>query len=133
MNTVLVMRIAIVAIGLSLMVFSFLLHAKKKMNSDLATVWCIVGLSVLLVGAVPMFSQWLNLISMWTGVALLCVGTACLIGAFRICVMLSKLTTENCELAMAVSLLLSERQQGEALPSTEAKAGAEHEEAAVCH
>lgn len=133
MNTVLVMRIAIVAIGLSLTVFSFLLHARKKMNSDLATVWCIVGLSVLLVGAVPMFSQWLNLISMWTGIALLCVGTACLVGAFRICVMLSKLTTENCELAMAVSLLLSERRREDALLPAEAEVGAEHEKNIVCH
>lgn len=113
MGTSAIMRCAIVGIGLLLVIASFWFHAGKKMNSDLAAVWCVLGVAVVIVGAVPMLSKWLDLISLWTGIALLCVGAACLLGAFRICLMISKLITQNQELAMLVSLLLAEREREE--------------------
>lgn len=113
MGTSAIMRCAIVGIGLLLVIASFWFHAEKKMNSDLAAVWCVLGVAVVIVGAVPMLSKWLDLISLWTGIALLCVGAACLLGAFRICLMISKLITQNQELAMLVSLLLAEREREE--------------------
>lgn len=131
-----VMRCAIVGIGLMLVIASFWFHAEEKMNSDLAAVWCVLGFAVILVGAVPVLSKWLDAISMWTGVALLCVGAACLLGAFRICLMISKLVTQNQELAMMVSLMLAERRRdGEGEPAGEAETEACEidEESAVCH
>lgn len=127
-------RGVIVGSGLLLMAASFRFHAGKKMTSDLAAVWCLLGLAIVTVGAVPVLSRWIDLISMWTGIALLCVGAAGLVGAFRICLMLSKLITENQELAMMVSLLLAEhRQQKEWEDTDPAEIGEGHEEHTVCH
>lgn len=138
MGTTAIMRCAIVGIGLLLVIFSFWFHARKRMSSDLATVWCILGFLVVLVGAVPVLSGWLGAISVWTGIALLCVGTACLIGAFRICLMISRLMTENQELAMMVSLLMPEHQRKEEAGGKEPEDNSEeesgaHEEGTVCH
>lgn len=133
MGTTAIMRCVIVGIGLMLVVASFWFHAGKKMNSDLAAVWCLLGLAVAVVGAVPVLSNWLGQISLWTGIALLCVGTACLLGAFRICLMISKLVTENQELAMMVSLLLAERRQEQKEDTAaQVEACAAYEESTVC-
>lgn len=104
------MRCAIVGMGLFLAVGSIWFHAKKKMTLDLAAAWCLLGVAITLVGAVPVLSRWIGLISIWTGAALLCVGAACLLGAFRICLLISRLITQNQELAMMVAILLAERQ-----------------------
>ena len=81
-------------------------------------------------GVIPAFSQWLGFISFGTGVALLCVGAAVLMGAFRICLMISRLVIQNQELAMTVSLLLAEQRE-----DREENAGGsrDHEESLVCH
>ncbi len=132
MGTTAIMRCVIVGIGLVLVAASFWFHAKKKMTSDLAAAWCLLGGAVILVGTVPVLSRWLDFISIWTGAALLCVGVTCLLGAFRICLMISQLITQNQELAMTVSLLLAERRE-----EKEGTAGSQgsfsHEESAVCH
>lgn len=134
MGTTAIMRCVIVGIGLLLVAASFRFHAVKKMNSDLAAVWCVLGLTVVTVGAIPVLSRWLEMISLWTGIALLCVGVACLLGAFRICLMISKLITENQELAMQVSLLLAERRQGEEkADAVQPEESVANEESAVCH
>ena len=86
------MRGAIVVTGLFLVAGSIWFHAKKKMTLDLAVAWCLLGIAITLVGAVPLLSRWLGLISIWTGAALLCVGVACLLGAFRICLLISPLS-----------------------------------------
>ena len=87
------MRCAVVGVGLILAGSSVWFYAKKKMISDLAAAWCLLGADVMAVGAIPPFSRWLNLISVWTGIALLGVGAAALLGAFRICLMISRSTS----------------------------------------
>lgn len=57
------MRWALVGVGLLLVYSSFRAHAAKKMTSDLATAWCLVGIVLLVVGVVPPLSRWLDLIS----------------------------------------------------------------------
>ncbi|MCI8304592.1 MAG: DUF2304 family protein [Lawsonibacter sp.] len=124
------MRCAIVGVGLLLAGSSVWFYAKKRMTSDLAATWCLLGVAVIVVGAVPAFSRWLGLISVWTGIALLCVGAAALSGAFRICLMISQLITQNQELAMTVSLLLAERREnGDGI----AEGIQDYEKNSVCH
>lgn len=62
----------------------------------------------MVVGIVPALSAWIDRISGQAGITLLFAGAACLGGAFRICLIISRLTTQNQELAMLVSLLLEE-------------------------
>lgn len=124
------MRCAVVGVGLILAGSSVWFYAKKKMISDLAAAWCLLGAVVMAVGAIPPFSRWLNLISVWTGIALLGVGAAALLGAFRICLMISQLITQNQELAMTVSLLLAEHRESGG-GSTEGIQ--DYEESSVCH
>lgn len=132
-----IMRWSLAGIGLLVVFSSFRSHAAKKMTSDLATAWCLVGLALLVIGAVPPLSRWLNWISGWTGVALFCLGAVCLWAAFRICLILSRLATQNLELAMQVSLLLGAHQELPDKPAENGesgqKEGAGHEESLVCH
>ena len=121
------MRGAIVVTGLFLVAGSIWFHAKKKMTLDRAVAGCLLGIAITLGGAAPLLSRWLGLISIWTGAALLCVGVACLLGAFRICLLISRLITQNQELAMMVAILLAER-QGDAA----AERKPDHEKNPVC-
>ena len=111
MSTLALIRLGVILVGLALAVCSFGSHAAKKMNSDLAVAWCILGVSLVIMGAVPALSAWLELVSFWTAVALFGVGTAGLGGAFELSVLISRALTQNKELAMQISLLLQENQQ----------------------
>ena len=108
MSTLNLIRLGVILVGLILAIASFWSHAAKKMNSDLAVAWCILGVSLVIMGAVPVFSAWLGMISFWTAVALFGVGTVTLGGAFELCLLISRALTQNKELAMQISLLLRE-------------------------
>ncbi len=108
MELVVIMRCGLAIVGLVLLISSFWFHAAKKMTSDLAVTWCLLGFVLMVVGIVPALSAWIDRISGQAGITLLFAGAACLGGAFRICLIISRLTTQNQELAMLVSLLLEE-------------------------
>ncbi len=135
MNAVGIMRLTLVGVGLLVAAASFWFHAAKKMTSDLATAWCLVGIVILVIGAVPVLSDWLGRISVWTGMALLISGSVGLWAAFRICLILSRLVTQNQELAMQVSLLLGTQQHPPVKPAATEETGEDsaHEESPVCH
>ena len=50
-------------------------------------------------------------VSGWTALALFCVGSVCLWGAFLLSLLISRLLSQNQELAMQVSLLLRENEE----------------------
>ncbi len=124
------MRYAIVGAGLILAAASVWFYAVRKMTPDLAVAWCLLGAAMTGVGVIPGLSGWLGLLPPWADAVLLCVGGACLLGAFRTCLLLSRLITQNQELAMMVSLLMAEdREEG----AESAERRLIDEESAVCH
>lgn len=137
MEVATMMRWAIVGVGLFVSVASFHSHASKKMTSDLATVWFLLGIVIMVIGAVPSLSRWLDQISGWTGVALFFIGAMCLWAAFRICLILSRLVTQNQELAMQVSLLLGAQQPQPGTPAESEETAPEErnsdEKSFICH
>lgn len=133
MSTLTLIRLGVVLVGLALAIGSFWSHAAKKMNSDLAVAWCILGVSLVIMGAVPALSAWLEMISFWTAVALFGVGTAGLGGAFELCMLISRALTQNKELAMQISLLLREnRELRDKMDELEHSGAREDEEDSLC-
>lgn len=106
-----IIKYGMVIMGLIVVLASFWFHSIKKMTPDLAVAWCLLGVVMITVGLVPALSAWIDRISGWTGLALFGVGAVCLWGGFQICLLISKLLTQNQELAMQISLLMEENQR----------------------
>lgn len=106
-----VIKYGMIAVGAVVILASFWFHSVKKMTSDLAVAWALLGAVLVIVGAVPVLSAWIQKISGWTGLALFCVGAVCLWGAFQLTLQISRLLMQNQELAMQISLLLQENER----------------------
>lgn len=105
-----IIRAGIILAGAILMVSSFWMNAYKKITVNFAVIWEILGLMLVLIGSIPVFSQWTRLVSSGTGLAFLCVGGIFLFEEVRTSVLLSQLKMKNRELAMQVSLLNQENE-----------------------
>ncbi len=105
-----IIRAGVFLAGAILMISSFWMNAYKKITVNFAVIWEILGLMLVLVGIVPVFSQWSRLVSSGTGLAFFCVGSVFLFEEVRTSVLLSQLMMKNRELAMQVSLLNQENE-----------------------
>lgn len=90
---------------------SFWYHSVRKMTVNLAVVWEILGVILIVIGSVPVLSSWTHLISMGTGLGLFIVGAVCLWGGFQFSLLVSRLAMKNQELAIQVSLLIQENEK----------------------
>lgn len=90
---------------------SFWYHSVRKMTVNLAVIWEILGVILVVIGNVPVFSSWTHLISMGTGLGLFIVGTVCLWGGFQFSLLVSRLSMKNQELSIQVSLLIQENEK----------------------
>ena len=106
-----IIRAGVFLAGAILMISSFWMNAYKKITVNFAVIWEILGLMLVLVGIVPVFSQWSRLVSSGTGLAFFCVGSVFLFEEVRTSVLLSQLMMKNRELAMQVSLLIRENEK----------------------
>lgn len=104
------MKTGLIAIGVIIMVLSFVLHAKRKLTVNLAVVWEFLGLALILIGAIPIFSSWCHLLARGTVIAMFVVGALALWGSYILCILISDLSMKNQELAMQVSLLNQENE-----------------------
>ena len=93
------------------MVFTFLLHSVKKLTVNLAVAWEAIGIGLILVGSVPLFSSWCYLLSRGTMIAMFLVGGLTIWGGFELSILISSLAMKNRELAMQVSLLNQENER----------------------
>lgn len=104
------MKTGLIVIGIIIMALSFVLHARRKLTVNLAVVWEFLGLALILVGAVPVFSSWCHLLAKGTVIAMFVIGTLALWGSYILCILISDLSMKNQELAMQVSLLNQENE-----------------------
>ncbi|MCI8834576.1 MAG: DUF2304 family protein [Ruminococcus sp.] len=103
-------RIGIGFVGISFMAVSFLMHSYKKMTVNYTVIWELLGFVLLLIGVIPVFSQWTRQLSSGTGLAFSCVGALFLFEEFRTSVTISQLTLKEREIAMHVALLNQENE-----------------------
>lgn len=108
METAGCLRYGVIVVGLVLIAVSFWTHASKRMHSDLAVAWCLLGAALAVMGIVPALYAWMSLISLWTGLALFVIGVVCLCGVFKLSTLISQVQTQSKELAMQITLLLQE-------------------------
>lgn len=109
-STAIIMKTGLIAIGVIIMVLSFVLHARRKLTVNLAVVWEFLGLALILIGAIPVFSSWCHLLARGTVIAMFVVGALALWGSYILCILISDLSMKNQELAMQVSLLNQENE-----------------------
>ena len=107
----LVVKLGIAAAGLVLMVVSFLMHSYKKITVNYTVIWELLGIVLILIGCVPVFSEWTKRLASGTGLAFACVGAIFLFEEFRNSVMISQLLLKTREMVMQVSMLNQESER----------------------
>lgn len=103
-----IMRIGIVIVGLLLIVFSFWTHSKKRLAVNYAVIWALLGLLLVLVGAVPVLSRWTTMVSPEMRLVIFCGGVLILFTEIQSSLTISQLTFKNREMAMHMALLNQE-------------------------
>lgn len=106
-----IIRVGLIIVGIILIVFGFWTHSIKKLAVNYAVIWGLLGILMILVGAVPIFSEWTGLLAPGTGLAFFCVGAVVLFYAVQNSLVISQLTLKNRELAMQVSMLNQESER----------------------
>lgn len=106
-----IIRIGLIVAGCILFVFGFWTHSIKKLAVNYAVIWGLLGVFMVLVGAIPILSEWTNMVAPGTGLAFFCVGALILFTAVQNSLVISQLTLKNRELAMQVSMLNQESER----------------------
>lgn len=106
-----IIRIGLIAAGIILIVFGFWTHSIKKLAVNYAVIWWLLGIVMILVGAIPVLSEWTAMMAPGTGLAFFCVGALILFTEVQESLVISQLNLKNRELAMQVSLLNQESER----------------------
>ena len=105
-----IIRIGLVLVGVVIMALSFWMNSYKKITVNFAVVWEILGVLLILIGIIPVFSEWTQWVSSGTGLAFFCVGIVFLFEEIRTSMLISQLVMKNQEMAMQISLLNQENE-----------------------
>ena len=105
------MRIIIALVGITLMVVSFLMHSYKKITVNYTVMWELLGIVLILIGIVPVISDWTNRLATGTGLAFFGVGAIFLVEEVRSSVMISQLLLKTREMAMHITMLNQENER----------------------
>ena len=106
-----IIRIGLIAAGIIIIVFGFWTHSIKKLAVNYAVIWGLLGIVMILVGAIPVLSEWTAMMAPGTGLAFFCVGALILFTEVQESLVISQLNLKNRELAMQVSLLNQESER----------------------
>ncbi len=96
-----------IIVGIAVMLCSFWLLAVKRMTADLAVVWEIAGIVLIVTGSVYKMAGWE--IREKQEMPVLCIGAVSLFLCYQFSLLVSRLMMRNQELAIEVSLLLQEK------------------------
>lgn len=131
-----VIRIGFIVVGALLVAFSFWFHCAKKLTVDYAVAWSLLGVCLLLMGAVPVLSEWINSLGPAAGWGIFCMGVLLLAAGMHESMVISQLIAKNRELAMQVAMLNQENEtikaEIERLTETQGEEDDE-EKSAVCY
>lgn len=103
-------RIGFVILGAALIVFSFWTHCAKRLSVDYAVAWSLLGAVLVLIGAIPVLSKWMNGLGTAAKWGLFCAGVLLLCAGMHESMVISQLLSKNKELSMQVALLNQENE-----------------------
>ncbi len=103
-------RIGIIVAGVLLMSVSFWTYSYKRIAVNFAVIWEILGLALILTGAVPVLSGWIHMIAPGTRFVFFAIAVLVLFLGFQSTIMISQLAMKVRELTMQVSLLNQENE-----------------------
>lgn len=104
-EAVVVIRIAFIVIGALLCIIDFISYCKQKLLERFAFILAVLGVALIVVGAVPGLSSWLELFAVRGGIVIVVCLVIGLWIVYAMCAAISALTYKNQELAIQVSLL----------------------------
>lgn len=128
-------RAGFIAIGTILIVFGFWTHSCKKLEVNYAVLWSLLGMCLIAMGLIPMFSQWTNMLGPGTRLAFFCVGVLVLFTEVQETLVISQLKLKNKEIAMQVALLNQENEiiKAELERLAEAQGQVDAKKDLICH
>ena len=106
-----ILRMVTVGVGVVVLCMDFRSYAHRKMTESMGLLWGFFSILLILLGALPVLSDWSKIIPKEGCMAFLFLAVAVIFGAFYISNNVSKLIRKNQELAMHVSLLNQENER----------------------
>ncbi len=106
-----IMKSVLVIVGIVLVVLTFIMYSAKKMTVHLAVTWEWIGFTGIVIGIVPIFSNWCFLLSRGTAAAVIVAGILIIWGGYQMSIIISLLLMRSQELTMQVSLLNQENER----------------------
>ena len=106
-----IIRIGLIVAGAMLIVFGIWTHSIKKLAVNYAVIWGLLGVLMVLMGAIPILSEWTHMLAPGTGLAFFCVGALILFTEVQNSLVISQLNMKNRELAMQVAMLNQESER----------------------
>ncbi len=100
-----IMRIAIIAVGACLCITDFISYCKQKLLDRFAFILAVMGIALIIVGAVPALSGWMEMFTLKGGIATVVCLVIMICIIYSMCTVISELMHKNQELAIQVSLL----------------------------
>lgn len=106
-----IIRIGLGVGGVILFLFGFWTHSFKKLAVNYAVIWGLLGIFMILMGAIPILSEWTHMLAPGTGLAFFCVGALILFTEVQNSLVISQLNMKNRELAMQVAMMNQESER----------------------
>ena len=106
-----IIRIIMMTAGILIMLSALWFLAGKRLTADLAAVWEIAGVMLILIGMVSRLSGWTADLSRRQELFAGCAGAAGILACCRFSLLVSRFMMKNHELAIEVSMLLEENKE----------------------
>lgn len=107
----LIARIAFIVVGALLCIIDFVSYCKQKILDGFAFILAVLGIVLVVVGAIPSLSGWLEMFTVRGEIVIVVCLVIVLWIIFSMCEAITDLTYKNQELAIQVSLLNCENEQ----------------------